>query len=67
MSDKGGVSESFSEVNASKPLNIQRALLMRSMSNEELVHKLRRYYPSLQKIKEKKVGQLTCDVGILII
>ena len=48
MSDKGGatVSESLSEVNASKPLNIQRALLMRSMSNEELVHKLKQYYPS---------------------
>jgi hypothetical protein len=47
-----------------KPLNVQRALSMRNiMSDEELVHKPRQYYPSLQKIKEKKVASyLNCIV-----
>ena len=48
------------------PLNVQRALAMRSMSNEELVHKLRQCYPSLQKIKEKKVNLLSRIVYTII-
>lgn len=35
------------------PLNVQRAHLMRSMSNEELVHKLRQCYPRLQEMREE--------------
>ena len=46
--------KSLTEVHS--PLNVQHALSMRSVSNEELVHKLRQCYPSLQKIKEKKVN-----------
>ena len=35
------------------PVNVERALAMRKMSNEELVHKLSQCYPHL---KEKKVA-----------